>query len=189
MVVSTTVLLVAAFVVASLFAYYPLQLTISPAQPPIVFQPGSSAGGPDLHCNVIQVCLGAGGTSAKVMIHPTYQTTYYKDVIRLKNNDNKVYDIFLVLGYKSDLPKGFKIYLMVFANGATRGLQAGTTGVLSVIDITGIDANVPQSMGRLSANGIWEIDFIVHIPEGTNVGGLMTFMMHIVYAPSAETPP
>ncbi|MEM0026677.1 MAG: hypothetical protein QXT53_02590 [Ignisphaera sp.] len=99
----------AAFIAASVFAYYPLQLTVQPVSPPLVFAAGTNANQPDLGANTISVTVEQNSTSATITIHPTYHTTYYKDVIRISNTDTRVYNVWLVLDQVTNtLPTGPK---------------------------------------------------------------------------------
>jgi len=95
------------FVAASVFAYYPLSIMVSPTTPPVTFAAGNNAGsnylGPG---NTITVSLGSNSTSASVTIHTTYQKTYYKDVLRITNSDSKAYNIYLSLSQARIAPRG-----------------------------------------------------------------------------------
>jgi len=71
---------------ASVFVYYPIILTISPQNPPVVFSAGSNANKKDLWGETITVITG-DGTSLTIEVHPTLQRNYYYDIARIKNND------------------------------------------------------------------------------------------------------
>jgi len=73
---------------ASVFVYYPINLTISPQNPPVVFLEGSNAGGNDLRGNTITVITSNSGTSLTIKVHPTLQKNYYYDIAKIKNNDD-----------------------------------------------------------------------------------------------------
>lgn len=75
-------------VFASVFVYYPVTVNVSPTAPPVVFLQGSNSGGKDLYGTTIEVTLDPTGTSASLTLHPTYQKTYYMDVLRIKNQDS-----------------------------------------------------------------------------------------------------
>lgn len=190
-------LLATSFIAASVFAYYPLRLTVQPVQPPIMLLRGSNAGESDLGSEPIQVELGQNQTSVSIIIHPTYQTTYYKNITLISNIDNKAYNIHLILVSKSNnLPPGSKVWLIVYSKDTARDLpatypQPGTpSGAIKVIELTNINTNNPQHIGSLNGNSMWEIDFMVYIPEGTSIDNIKeTFQMHIAYTPSNETPP
>lgn len=72
---------------ASVFVYYPINITITPKQPPIVFVGGDNANQRDLWGNTITVNIGDSGTSLAIEVHPTLQRNYYYDIARIKNND------------------------------------------------------------------------------------------------------
>ncbi|MEL9941181.1 MAG: hypothetical protein QXG81_02980 [Ignisphaera sp.] len=198
----TTILLAAAFIAASVFAYYPLQLTVQPTAPPVAFAAGTNANQLDLGSgNTISVSVGQNSTSATIAIHPTYHTTYYKNVTIIKNTDNKAYNVWLVLDQVANtLPSGSKVYLVVYNKGASRDLGTGYPepgtpqeggNVIRVIELTAQNTNSPIQIGQLNGNGgTWEIDFLVYIPEGASIrGASATFSMHIVYTPGGEMPP
>ena len=73
---------------ASVFVYYPINLKISPQQPPVVFIPGSNSDGTDLWGSTITVNIGGGGTNLSIEVHPTLQRNYYYDIVKIRNNDN-----------------------------------------------------------------------------------------------------
>jgi len=72
---------------ASVFVYYPINLTISPQNPPVVFLTGSNSNKRDLWGETITVSTG-DGTSLTINVHPTLQKNYYYDIARIKNNDD-----------------------------------------------------------------------------------------------------
>jgi len=85
-----------AVVNASVFVYYPITVNLSPVAPPVIFDKGSNTGGDDLGNNKIQVVIQSNdptNTSATITVHPTYRTTYYKDILRIKNQDTRAYHI------------------------------------------------------------------------------------------------
>ncbi|MDK6028741.1 hypothetical protein QPL79_05140 [Ignisphaera sp. 4213-co] len=196
-------ILAAAFIAASVFAYYPLKLVVQPVTPPITFVPGTNANKSDLgstdlgSSNTITVSLGKNSTSAEITIHPTYHTTYYKNVMMIVNNDTKAYNVSLVVDTVSNnLPPGSKVYMIVFSSGASRSLSASypepglPSSYVRVINLTNIRTRTSKWIQWLDANSIWEIDFMVYIPEGASLtDASATFGMHLVYSPSEETPP
>ncbi len=74
---------------ASVFVYYTSSLTIQASKPPVYLQAGGNANGPDLGGKTILVNVGSGGASATLTLHPTYGKTYYKNVLRVVNQDNE----------------------------------------------------------------------------------------------------
>lgn len=76
---------------ASVFVFYPITTTLSPVAPPIIFAPSSNTNTTDLGGNTIQVVIGDANASLEITVHPTYQTTYYKDIALIKNTDSNKY--------------------------------------------------------------------------------------------------
>jgi hypothetical protein len=77
---------------ASVFVYYPINLTISPQKPPIIFLLGNNADKDDLYGNnKIEVSTGNANTLLTITVHPTYQTNYYRNITVIKNQDSKAY--------------------------------------------------------------------------------------------------
>ncbi|MEM4489136.1 MAG: hypothetical protein QXK88_10160 [Desulfurococcaceae archaeon] len=195
---SVLILIVAAFAAASVFAYYPFQLTVSPVSPPVTFGQGNNSGQPDLGTsNIISVSLGDSKTSVQVSIHPTYNTTYYKNVTLLRNSDSKAYKVYLIISEKHvNLPSGSEVYLIVYSSGATRNLtgypnpEPKADTYVNKIELVNTNTDAPTLIGILYKDAVWEFDFLVRIPEGSSIeGASATFNMHIVYTPSDETPP
>ncbi|MEM4487995.1 MAG: hypothetical protein QXK88_04235 [Desulfurococcaceae archaeon] len=190
-------LLATSFIAGSVFAYYPFQLVVQPVEPPIKFLLGSNAGQKDLGNKEIQVNIGSDSTSAGITVHPTYQTTYYKNLTLISNTDSKAYNVYLILDQMSgSIPAGSKVWLIVYDYNATRDLPASypqpgePSGAVRVIELTSTNTNNPQQIGALSGNSMWEVDLMVYIPEGTSISGQQaTFNMHLVYTPSSEIPP
>ncbi|MEM1612069.1 MAG: hypothetical protein QXH02_01790 [Desulfurococcaceae archaeon] len=167
---------------ASVFAYYPLTITVSPTEPGVVFERGSNADQPDIGAgNTITVTIGANKTSASLTIHPTYQENYYKDVLRISNTDDNAMNVYVVFTSLSNtLPAGSVVKLFVY-EGAT---------MVRELDVTSSAVNQPVSIGLLGATRVWQIDFYVSIPEGTDIAGTSyTASAKLVYTPSSETPP
>ncbi|MEM4594357.1 MAG: hypothetical protein QXL83_06755 [Zestosphaera sp.] len=178
-------LAIMAVVLASVFAYYPLTITAQPTAPGVVFEAGSNAGKPDIGTGkTITVTIGDNKTSASITIHPTYQENYYKDVLKIKNNDDnemKVYIIFTSVN--PNLPQDSVVKLFIYDE---------TTGTrVKELDITNPGINRLTSIGSIAAGGTWQIDFYVYIPEGTRITGTSySASARLVYSPSTtETPP
>jgi hypothetical protein len=171
------------FVAASVFAYYPLSITVSPTTPPVTFAAGSNAGNDDLVSgNTITVSLGDNYASASVTVHPTYQRTYYKDVLRITNSDSKAYNVHIKVETAiTTFPLGSTIQLKIYASGASR---AGTP--IATVDLISTGT---VSIGSLSSGGTWEVDVEVIIPEGSPLPSPATANLQLIYTPSSETPP
>ena len=177
-------LMALAFVAASVFVYYPLIVEVSPVRPPIVFGSGSNAGQPDLGpANTITVQLGSNKTSAAITIHPTYNTTYYKNVTIINNTDTKAYNVSLrVLQAITNFPPGSAIELRIYEGGANRT----TDSPIATVDLLSTGTTY---IGSLSGGRTWEVDVKVYIPQGSSLPSSATARLHLIYTPSDERPP
>lgn len=171
---------------ASVFVYYPLTVTIAPSTPGVVFQKGSNAGESDIGTEkTITVSITDNGTSASVEIHPTYQKNYYKDVLRIVNNDDNAMNVYLIFRSRSGgLPSNLStVVLLLVYEGTTK--KANT-------NIVSQELNTPVQIGTINKGGEWQIDFYVYIPGTSTIttGQSYTVTMDLVYTPSTtETPP
>jgi len=87
----TIATILVSIVFASVFVYYPGIVQVSPVRPPIIFTEGSNSNQRDLNGATITTTIDSTNTSASIALHPTYQRTYYRDVLRIKNQDSEVY--------------------------------------------------------------------------------------------------
>jgi len=189
---------------ASVFVYYPMAVTLQPAQPPVYFETGSNAGAYDLGgsgtpytSNIISVSIGSNATYLTITVHPTYQVTYYKNVSIVYNNDGKSYKVcFRVNTPLSNLPPNSKVYLYIYSQGGVRSLSGYPTptpsGYLAQIDLT--STGTTPCVGTLGSNKFYEMDLYIYIPEGYNVGmtsgTTYTANLLLIYTPqTSETPP
>lgn len=163
---------------ASVFVYYPINVSVSPVSPPIVIDPGSNANQPDLAGNTITVNIGANKTSATVTVHPTYQTTYYKSIAVIRNTDTQAYNIWFKV--KTALPG-------TTYSSAYLVIRDGTTNVTRVsLTSTG----TTTTYYTLSAGGNWEVDLEFKINEGTTLPTTPdTATIQLIYSTGTETPP
>ena len=175
-------LMALAFVAASVFVYYPLSVAVSPVEPPIVFELGSNANKDDLRGYTITVLLGPKNTSVAITIHPTYSTTYYKNVTMINNTDTSAYYVYLrVVRAITDFPSGSAIQLRIYEKGADRA-----TGSYAIVDLS---LKETTQIGVLYGSGTWEVDVYVHIPEGSSLPSSATAYLELIYTPSGEEPP
>jgi hypothetical protein len=77
---------------ASVFVYYPITLTISPQNPPVVFSSGSNSNKRDLWDKTITVSID-DDTRLTIEVHPTLQRNYYYDIAKIENKDTNTYYI------------------------------------------------------------------------------------------------
>ncbi|PUA33678.1 MAG: hypothetical protein B7O98_04500 [Zestosphaera tikiterensis] len=163
-----------AVVNASVFAYYQIDVTITGVQPPVVFVAGNNANKADLGAgNSIAVALGANSTSAAITIHPTYQHTYYHDVLKVNNIDrNKAYYVaFKVTSAISSWPSDSVAKMIIYSSGGSK--------------VTDVDLKANSDtgwIGLLDANDYYRIDFYIYYPEGNQLPG-GTVQVQLIYSP------
>uniref|UniRef100_A0A7J2U4R3 Uncharacterized protein n=1 Tax=Ignisphaera aggregans TaxID=334771 RepID=A0A7J2U4R3_9CREN len=199
----TAIMLSTAF--ASVFSYYPAQVSVAPTSPPVYFALGKNAGSSDLGSgNTITVRLGSNNVSAAITVHPTYQVTYYKNVTVIVNSDTKAYNVYIrVTSPITTLPTGSgsaigtsptsgmaKLY--IYSKGASRSLTefptpAPSRSYIAVVDLTTTGTTY---VGSLSGGGVYEIDIYIYIPEGASLqSSPLTASIMLIATPSSETLP
>jgi hypothetical protein len=191
---AATIILSIAF--SSVFVYYPITAQISPVSPPVILESGSNAGQSDLSgSNTIGVIIGDNKTSATITIHPTYQASYYENVIIIRNtDDSKSYRVTLKVYYTnvSNLPSGSKVLLYLFSQGATRSLSGwpssnlASPGNLTYLDLMQTTTSDPVTLSNSGSSGsIVEVDILVYIPEGYKIPtSPVTAKIYLSYTPS-----
>ena len=176
------------FVAASVFAYYPLSITVSPVEPPVKFVRGDNAGhddlGKDENGNSYTIDVKTYyDTRAEVTIHPTYQKTYYKDVLEITNSDSKAYNVYIRVNTTiTGFPAGSTIQLKIYASDASRSED-------EPIKTVSLTSPGLVSIGSLSGGDTWEVDVDVYIPEGSTLPSAATANLQLIYTPSSERPP
>ena len=157
-------------VLASVFVYYPINLSITQSKPPIIFQQGTNAGQPDVN-QTISVQIGANETSATITLHPTYQTTLYEDILTIVNNQqSQNYTVYIRVVTPATVPSGATAELIV--NGVTVDLTtAGDTYI-----------------GTINANTTWTVGAKFYFPEGNPLTSTSA-SIQLIYTPGSETPP
>jgi len=193
----TAVMLSTAF--ASVFSYYPAQVSVAPILPPVYFALGKNAGSSDLGSgNTIAVSLGSNRVSAAITVHPTYQVTYYKNVTLIVNNEpidsGKAYEIHIrVVTPISDLPSGSIAKLYIYNKNAPRSLTGLPTPAPlsgSYIKVVNLTTTGTTDVGSLNAGSAYEIDIYIYIPEGASLpSSSLTASIMLIATPSSETPP
>lgn len=157
-------------VLASVFVYHPINLSITQSKPPIIFQPGTNAGQPDVN-QTISVQIGANETSASITLHPTYQTTLYEDILEIVNKQaSQSYNVYIRVVTPATIPSGATAELIV--NGVTVDLTtAGDTYI-----------------GTINANTTWTVGAKFYFPEGNPLTSTSA-SIQLIYTPGSETPP
>ncbi|MGB9828431.1 MAG: hypothetical protein ACPLSM_07935 [Thermosphaera sp.] len=180
----TVATILASIVFASVFIYYPAIVQVSPTSPPVIFVEGSNSNQRDLYGTIISTIIDATGTSASVTLHPTYQRTYYSDVLRIKNLDSQVY--YVKVNIHSTITDGnLARAKLLFYDGATK---------VGEVDLLTTQLQ-PGGWVVLNGNGELKIDF--EFIYGTNGGssttpptGGGTILLELVYSTAnTETPP
>jgi len=164
----------------AVFVYYPIQLTISPVSPPVFFGSGTNTNGTDLAGNTITVIIGPNATNTSITIHPTYERTYYHDVVRIVN---------------PAVPGGDPYYIAIRVNNPLVGFQQANVKVydnannlLFTADLTA--AGTYGWATLLPDNTQFRIDIELVIPSGQPLPATTTVTFELVYSPqNAVSPP
>lgn len=169
-----------ALVGTAVFVYLPVNVTINSVSPPVIFQLGSNAGGTDLAGNTIQVTLGANSSSATLILHPTYQRTYYHDVLLITNPSPPAGDNYYI-GIRVITP----LTGAAFASATARVYDSANNLLFTADLMTAGTYGWPQ---LLPDGQTYRIDIEIVINEGfTLPSGSVTF--ELVYSPQSVTPP
>ena len=172
---------------AAVFVFFPANITMSFANPPVIFLPGENANQPDIgQGNTIGVTVGENKTSVSITLHPTYQKTYYQNITLVKNvesSSGKAYNLWFKINNPiSGLPAGSQAKLLVYQAGAARNGVPTLT-----VDLT---SSGVSNMITLNANSFYEIDFFVVFPEGQHLPqNPVTASLELISSPQSETPP
>jgi len=182
-----TIVLIAlalAVVNASVFTYYPVSITLAPQQPPLIFKYGSNTKKPDLWGTTITANIGAANTSLALTVHPTYQTTYYKDIARIKNQDSSnSYYVAIKVNTPFTGPSGAKLLIYDSSGNKIKEVDLLTTGTTTWF------------AQQISAGSEWRMDLNITIPETGSSSSAPsisqpTASVQLIYSPqSTETPP
>jgi len=181
---------IVATVNASVFVYYPLSVSLAPSKPAVYFVAGSNANHPDVMYgsdnNHIAVTVDKAGAQAWIIVHPTYQTTYYKEVLNITNQDSQAYYVWLII----DDP------ISVGGNLTSAKLHVFDAGGNK---ITTVDLSSKGSVliGQISGGSTWRIDLEFQITGYGNKGSPSeaptlsdtSATLRLAYTPSSETPP
>ncbi|MCE4603169.1 MAG: hypothetical protein F7B18_08295 [Desulfurococcales archaeon] len=152
-----TIVMFAGIVLASVFVYNPITGQLVTTAPAIIFQPGTNAGQADLGGNTITVSLSPSQTSASVLLHPTYQITYYKDILEVNNTDTV--NAYFILLRVTDPLNDAKV-TQAFAY-----LKDAGGAVLATLDLT--IAGTETTWIQIPANTVYTLDFSFTIADGT----------------------
>ncbi len=155
---------------AGVFVYYPVSVSVSQAAPPVVFDTGSNANKQDLD-GTIDVSISENYTKVNIQLHPTYQKTYYQDILHINNTGSSTYYVSIRVTHPAyNLPAGSTAYMYV--NGTQVNLMVENT----------------TSIGQINPGQILQVDFEFNIPGGNH---LVTDSIEIqlIYSPESTPPP
>lgn len=176
--------LAATAVFASVFVYYPATVTATPTAPPVIFAEGSNANKIDLKGNTISVSITNANTSLAVTVHPTYQTTYYKNITLIKNLDSNAYYIAVRVNTPASDTNLQSAKLII---------RDSTSGDLKEIDLM---KSGTSSWISLSAGSSFTVDLSITYAAGassdykTPPGSGFTANIQLIYSPTnTETAP
>ncbi|MCX8196070.1 MAG: hypothetical protein N3F67_03210 [Acidilobaceae archaeon] len=142
------------------------------AQSPMRFEPGSNAGRPDVGGYPIGVTINAEGDRATVTIRPTYQTNWYRDVLRISNFDSAARQTCIYVQSPAALRPGDRAELFVFPSGAARAVRGYpsptfTSGFLARLNLLAPDS----ACLNLASGAVVELDFIVYMADDGRARG------------------
>jgi hypothetical protein len=163
---------------ASVFVYYPMTITTTAVEPPVVFDEGSNAGGEDLGGNTIDVSISPQNTSITITLHPTYQETLYKNVSLIKNLDTRAYNVYIRVLTPLSLPSSSSAVLQI------RSLDGAT--VIATVDLLSTGTT---PIGSLAAGDTWSMWVHYTIPEQSSPPPTTSATLQLIYTPSSESPP
>lgn len=151
-----------ALVNAAVFVYFPMNIGLSPQNPPIYFDLGSNAGGSDLWGNTISVSTSQANTILNIQVHPTYQTNYYKNIATIKRQDttHAYYVLFKVTDAISDT-NVTSAYLII--TNSTTGEE------IARVDLTNTMGVQPSSWISISSSDTLNVSLEITISPSNGV--------------------
>jgi len=185
---------IVAAVNAAVFVYYPLSITLQPSKPAVYFVLGTNANQNDIMYGVdgnrIVVIVDSAGAQAWITVHPTYQRTYYRDVLRVVNQDNVTYTVWLIIDNPISVSGNLtsaKLYVKDASGNTVKTVDLSQTG-----SQTG-----SVLIGQISGGAYWRIDLEFQItgygdqesPSEAPILSDTSASLRLVYTPSNETPP
>lgn len=176
------------FLITFLF-YYQVNVNTQ-LMSPLVELMGSSYADMPGFVEVVHVGLGAEGVPLKIIVYPTYQTAYYRDIIRIRNRDRRAYNVFLVVASPMNLPLGGRATLYVYEGGAEKTLRLPLgalppSGCVAYINLTSVCARgFPIDAGET-----FEIDLLIYLPEGLALPESASADIYLLIDVSSESPP
>jgi len=151
-----------AVVNAAVFVYYPMSLNLEPSKPAVYFVPGSNANQPDVMYgagNTIAVTVDSAGAQATMTVHPTYQRTYYKEVLNITNQDTQAYDVWLIIDDAINVGGNLtsaRLYAKDASGNTVKPVDLSQTG--------------PVLVGQIPGGASWRIDLEFQVTGYGNNG-------------------
>ncbi len=180
----TIATILASIVFASVFVYYPASIQVSPTAPPVIFSEGDNSNQRDLYGQTITTTIDETGTRVLINLHPTYQRTYYLDVLRIKNQDSQVY--YVKINVLSTITGGNLVSAKLYLYDET--YKVGEVDLLTT-------QLQPNSWVPLNGNGELKVDieFQYETSGGSSTtppNGSGTIQLELIYSTlNTETPP
>jgi len=181
---------------AAVFVYYPMTVTVSAVNPPIMIGYGSNSNQYDLgHDNNIQVSVGSNNASLSITIHPTYGVSYYKNISIITNMEptgGKAYNIYIRVVNPITLPTDSIAKLYIYSKGVSRSLSDFPTpspASGTYVNVVDLKTSGTTLIGSLGAGQGYEIDLYIYIPEEASLPSTQTVQLYLIYTPSSEEPP
>jgi len=170
-----------ALVGTAVFVYLPGDITVSPVAPPVIFQPGSNANGADLAGLTISVTIGANSSSFSITVHPTYQRTYYHDVVQISNPTTPAGDnYFFGVNVLTPLGSPYRSAQMII-------WDTGSGAPVLLVDLQ--QAGLQGWPTSLPDGAVYRVDFVFELPEGVALPAPATVQIEFVYSPQNTVAP
>lgn len=173
---SLVAVLVATMAYASIVVIYPLNISVSEVQAPVVFQGGANANQTGLG-GTMTVLIGGNQTSASVSFQVTYQTNYIHDLLRVVNNGGTPYYVAI----RVDTPLSSTTGVVALAQLLLDIGNDGTTDETVDLTTTGTSTEL-----TLPAGGVMALHFRVVLTEGARLDTApLTVGLSLLYSPQS----
>jgi hypothetical protein len=160
---------------ASVFVYYPITLTISPQNPPVVFSTGSNSNKRDLWDKTITVSID-DDTRLTIKVHPTLQRNYYYDIAKIENKDTNTYYIKFRVTNPIPITDGRVNEAYLIINGDYK------------IDLKNDGVQPDDNWIELSSSSAFRVDLYI-VLNSVGSGDIMAGVDLIISTTNTESPP
>ncbi len=164
----------------AVFVYLPGDISITPVQPPVIFDAGTNANQTGLAGNTITLILGENSSSFSLTLHPTYQKTYFHDVLRIVNPALPAGDNYFF---------GIKVLTPVSGPYTTAQMNIYDSSNNLVLSVDLTSATLQGWPTALNDNTVYRVDFVFVLPENVPLPGSTTIQVELVYSPQSATIP